>query len=60
MANTLAGPQLKGGENGAPHVATTAREQAALGKLVANWRSLMEGRITTAERAGVTRRLPGL
>jgi putative DNA methylase len=60
VANALAGPQLKGGENGAPHVATTAREQAALGKLVANWRSLMEGRITPEERTGVTRRLPGL
>ena len=60
VANALAGPQLKGGENGAPHVATTAREQASLGKLVANWRSLMEGRITPAERAGETRRLPGL
>jgi putative DNA methylase len=60
VANALAGPHLKGGENGAPHVATTAREQAALGKLVANWRSLMEGRITPEERAGVTRRLPGL
>ncbi len=60
VANALAGPQLRGGENGAPHVATTAAEQAALGKLVANWRSLMEGHITAEERAGVTRRFPGL
>lgn len=60
VANTLAGPQLKGNGDDNPRVATTAREQAALNKLVANWRTLMEGPITPEERSGVKRRFPGL
>jgi len=60
VANALAGPQLKGGDTGAIRVATTPQEQSALGKLVQNWRAVLEGHITPEERAGVKRRFPGL
>lgn len=43
IASVLAGPGLKGSTEGqsATVVTTTAAEQSALGKLLANWRSLM-------------------
>ncbi|MGC8761964.1 MAG: hypothetical protein ACP5VC_18575, partial [Bryobacteraceae bacterium] len=45
VAQTLAGTALEGsGADGAPGVTTTAAEAAALKKLVANWRALIEGR----------------
>jgi putative DNA methylase len=44
VANTLAGPVLKGksGEESKALLATTSAEQVALGKLLANWRGLIE------------------
>ena len=57
-ANTHAGAVLKGGpKDDEPMVITTQREQAALGKLVANWRTLIEGRLTPQEKAGQQRLL---
>jgi putative DNA methylase len=56
LANTLAGAALKGGhETGERMVITTQREQAALAKLLANWRTLIEGRLTPEEKAGQQR-----
>jgi putative DNA methylase len=48
VAQTLAGTALAGKkDNGPEHtVATTAAEQAALKKLVANWRALIDQRLT--------------
>jgi len=59
LANVLARPGLKGGEGDRDRmVVTTQREQAALGKLVANWRSLVDARVPTPqERAGQARLL---
>ena len=49
VAQALAGPGLKGGE--LADVSPSA-EQAALAKLTANWRSIIEDAVTTtAERA---------
>jgi putative DNA methylase len=47
VAQTLAGTALEGGggEERAAAVSTTAAEQAALRKLVANWRALVEQRL---------------
>ncbi len=42
IAQALAGPALKGGESETRTVTTTATEASTLGKLLANWRSLME------------------
>jgi putative DNA methylase len=43
LAQTLAGPGLKGSPDQSPVlVATTGREQAALGRLLANWRTVIE------------------
>lgn len=44
VAQALAGPGLKGTNGNATKaiVTTTAPEQAALGKLLANWRTLIE------------------
>ena len=48
VAQALAGARLKGkSEDGAKGlVATTTAEQAALGKLLANWRALIESSVT--------------
>lgn len=52
VAQVLAGAGLKGGAGGSPaddskmFVTTTSSEQAALGKLLANWRTLMDQRLT--------------
>jgi hypothetical protein len=43
----LAGPALKGGEM--ENVSPTA-EQSALGKLLANWSTVMEGKAATQDR----------
>jgi putative DNA methylase len=49
VAQALAGPGLKGGELADVSPST---EQAALSKLTANWRSVVEDAVTTAaERA---------
>jgi putative DNA methylase len=46
VAQTLAGTALEGsGLEGAPGVTTTAAEAAALKKLAANWRALVEGKL---------------
>ena len=48
VAQALAGPGLKGGAHGADapgSVATTPKEQSALGKLLANWGPLIESRL---------------
>jgi putative DNA methylase len=46
VAQTLAGTALEGGGlEGAPGVTTTAAEAAALKKLAANWRALVEQRV---------------
>jgi putative DNA methylase len=48
VAQALAGPGLKGGAPGADSpgsVATTPKEQSALGKLLANWGPLIESRL---------------
>jgi putative DNA methylase len=58
LAQTLAGAALKGAPgDGERMVITTAREQAALAKMVANWRTLMEGQVTPQEKAGQGRLL---
>ena len=51
VAQALAGPALAGKKHdGAEHlVATTASEQAALKKLVANWRALIDQRLAARE-----------
>ncbi len=50
LAQTLAGPGLKGtAAQASTLVATTAPEQAALGRLLANWRSVIEQRAVTAQ-----------
>jgi putative DNA methylase len=50
VAQTLAGTALEGGQAGSlPHqhtLATTPAEGAALKKLVANWRALIEARLS--------------
>ena len=47
VAQTLAGTALEGsGLEGAPGVTTTAAEAAALKKLAANWRALVEQRVS--------------
>jgi putative DNA methylase len=59
LANVLARPGLKGGDGGGDRtVVTTQREQTALNKLVANWRTLVNSRAATPqERAGQGRLL---
>jgi hypothetical protein len=54
VAQALAGPALKGGEleNVSPNA-----EQSVLGKLLANWNSVMEGRAAREERQTVQRQL---
>ena len=47
VAQALAGPALKGGEM--ENVSPTA-EQSALGKLLANWSTVMEGKAATQDR----------
>jgi len=47
VAQALAGPALKGGE--LENVSPTA-EQSALGKLLANWNSVMVGKATMADK----------
>ena len=42
VAQALAGPALKGSSGDQTLAGSTQPEQAALGKLLANWRSLME------------------
>lgn len=51
VAQALAGPSLKGKteEKAMALVATTAPEQAALDKLTANWRALVDQRLAAAE-----------
>jgi putative DNA methylase len=51
LAQALAGPALKGqGEAEAGLMATTTpKEQAALGKLLANWKSLIEARLSAGD-----------
>jgi putative DNA methylase len=51
LAQTLAGAALSGKseEDKAKLVATTPAEQSALGKLLANWRSLIEGRLAAGD-----------
>ena len=36
------------------------RRSTHINKLVANWRSVLEGHMIPVERVGMTRRLPGL
>jgi putative DNA methylase len=47
VAQALAGPGLKGSSDGDSKtlITTTTAEQAALGKLLANWRSLIDSRL---------------
>jgi putative DNA methylase len=45
VAQALAGPGLKGGEAEGRLVSTTAAETSALGKLLANWRTLIDARL---------------
>ena len=47
VAQALAGPALKGGE--LENISPTA-EQSALGKLLANWSTVMEGKAATQDR----------
>jgi putative DNA methylase len=51
LAQTLAGAALSGKteEASSKLVSTTAAEQTALSKLLANWRSLVESRLTAVE-----------
>jgi putative DNA methylase len=44
VAQALAGPALKGGEDG-KLINTTSAEAGALGKLLANWRTLIDARL---------------
>jgi putative DNA methylase len=54
VAQALAGPGLKGGtdDDGKPVVTTTPAEQAALGKLLANWRALIEATVPMFSSSG--------
>ncbi len=54
VAQALAGAGLKGKteEDSKSLIATTAAEQSALGKLTANWRSLIEGAISAVTKEG--------
>ncbi|MFL6208743.1 MAG: DUF1156 domain-containing protein [Pyrinomonadaceae bacterium] len=45
VAQALAGPALKGGEADAMLINTTTAEASALGKLLANWRTLIDARL---------------
>ena len=45
VAQALAGPALKGGESDTRTVTTTTAEASALGKLLANWRALIDARL---------------
>src|SRR5262249_46520060 len=45
VAQALAGPALKGGESDTRTVTTTTAEASALGKLLANWRTLIDARL---------------
>ena len=51
LAQVLAGTALAGRKAGGPDhlVSTTAREQAALQKLIANWNSLIDQRLAASE-----------
>ena len=53
VAQTLAGTALAGRKDDGPEhtLATTPAEGAALKKLVANWKSLIEARLTAVDRA---------
>lgn len=57
VAQALAGAGLKGKseEDTKPLITTTATEQAALAKLMANWRSLIEGTIGATDKEGQAR-----
>ena len=58
-AQALAGAGLRGKTDGEAKalVGTTATEQAALAKLTANWRALIEQRLGEREATGQTRML---
>jgi len=45
LAQALAGPALKGGDADAKLINTTSTEASALGKLLANWRTLIDARL---------------
>jgi putative DNA methylase len=49
VAQALAGPALKGGEVDAMLINTTPAEAGALGKLLANWRTLIDARLEEFE-----------
>ena len=51
VAQALAGPGLKGKseEESKGLIATTTAEQASLGKLLANWRTLVDQRLSASE-----------
>jgi putative DNA methylase len=49
VAQALAGPALKGGEVDAMLINTTTAEAGALGKLLANWRTLIDARLEEFE-----------
>jgi putative DNA methylase len=50
VAQALAGPGLKGASDGSGGIVTTTpAEQAALNKLLANWRVLIEQRLAASE-----------
>ena len=49
VAQALAGPGLKGGEVDARLINTTTAEAVALGKLLANWRTLIDARLEEFE-----------
>jgi putative DNA methylase len=55
VAQALAGPALKGSE--LKDVSPTA-EQSALGKLLSNWQTVVEGKGSTADRRSGQQRLP--
>ena len=60
VAQALAGTALAGKkDNGSEHtMATTAPEQAALKKLIANWRTLIEDRLSDIDRKTAQIRMP--
>lgn len=60
LALTLAGTSLAGKKDEGPEhkAVTTAAEQAALNKLVANWRSLIDSRLADVDRKTGQQRLP--
>jgi putative DNA methylase len=45
VAQALAGPALKGGETDGELINTTSAEASALGKLLSNWRTLIDARL---------------